>query len=218
MKIMFVSGEIPYQVVAWATVVGTIAAIIIAIVLIAKSWKYVRALCKRHSLKRRLKTLCRRNGYTFEKRASFYKSVFTVTNEPEIEIGTPEGKYSIKLFACLNHNDTYTLDTITHFTSQSNGKVMYAGHPGTPKSPNVSAAHFLGWQHNPKNEIVNEVTLEGGNKDADAAEGTKKILCINPIPVEVRRVAMSTTEQVFDGDEIDGHTVYSGDALCRALG
>lgn len=217
MKKVLVFGKIPYQVIAWATVIGTVVAVAIAAVLIAKSWKYIRAFCKRRALVGRLKKLCRQRGYTFEKLASPYKSVFTLTDEPEVLITTPARKYAIKLFACLNHNDTYTLDGITHYTVQSNKKFMYAGHQGTAKSPNYSGATFRQWLHDPKNELLREVTLEGGKSDAGETEGAKKILCINPISVEVRRVAKSTTEQVFDGDEIDGHTVYSGDALCRAL-
>ena len=204
---------------AYIKVIVTVALIAAACVLIYKSFKYIRAFVKRSMLVAKLKKLCRENGYTMEKLSSYYKSVFTMTDGPEVLITTPDKKYCVKFFTCLRYKDTYTLADAEHYTTKSNVNMTLVD-TKYPSSGLVNVGEL--WMPRIARfgaGVVNEVEVIDDGKDAKADEhpDAVKVLCMNPIPVEIRKVVKSTTEQVFDGDEVDGYTVYSGDGLCRAL-
>ena len=57
-------------------------------------------------------------------------------------------------------------------------------------------------------EITPEIEEENG-------ASTVNILCINPIAAKMEVVRANRAEEVFDGDEFQGYTVYSGNALCE---
>ena len=205
----------------WTKVIATLGGIAAACVLAGKSLKYIRAVWKRFTLMSRLRSICRKKGYKLKKLSSCYRSIFTVTDSPEILITTPQEKYEIKLFTCLRYRDTYTLADIDHFTTQSNANMILLGNPTYPSGmnpKNVDHSLIMPRFHRDRRDVIKEVTIEGADKKpAEANTDATKILCLNPISIEVRRVEKSRTEQVFDGDELGGYRVYSGTGLCRLL-
>lgn len=204
---------------SWIKLFAAIAAIAIPVFIVCVSYKYVRALVKRMSLMRSVKRVCREKGYRLEKLASCYKSVFRPTEEPELMITTPEKKLRVKFFACLKYGDTYTFENLKHYTTKSNAGMTLVNRGINPSGiAKKNYSLFLSPTHKVENEGVTEVEITGGTcvGSVEVFDG-ESILCVNPIPIEMRRVSGSGTEQVFDGDKFDGYTVYSGNALCGAL-
>ena len=204
----------------WSKVIVTLAVIAAAAVIAYKSLKYIRAFVKRACLVVKLRNTCRKNGYEFEKLSSCYKSVWRPTNGAEILITTPEKKYEIKFFTCLRYRDTYTFDGIEHYTTKSNAKMLLLD----SKYPSGGIANVgeLWMPRTPRLEsgIIEEVEVldHSGSAMTEEYPDAEKILCINPVSVELRRVVENRTEQVFDGDVLDGCTVYGGDKLCHIIG
>ncbi len=170
---------------------------------------------------RSLKRTCRRRKYKLEVIKSCYRSVISPVDGCELLITTPEKKYCVKFFTCLRYKDTYTFADVGHYTTESNaGMTLVNMNPFTSgmgrKDPSLAIEHF----HRVENEGMNEMEIIGGETDdaPTAYPDAEMILCVNPIPVEMRCVKGSTTVQMFDGDVLDGYTVYSGKALLTLLG
>lgn len=201
---------------SWSKVIVTLALIAAAAVIAYKSIKYIRAFVKRVCLVVKLRYICRKNGYEIEKLASCYKSIWRPTDGAEILITTPEKKYEIKFFTCLRYRDTYTFDGIEHYTTRSNTKMLLVD----SKYPSSGIANvgelWMPRTARAESGVINEIEVTGSAPKTEYP-GVEKILCINPVSVEIRRVVRSTTEQVFDGDKLDGCTVYSGDKLCHMI-
>ena len=67
---------------SWLILIVTVAVAAAAITLVCKSFKYIRALCKRFALVHRIKSICKKHGYALEILASPYKSVFLKSGSP----------------------------------------------------------------------------------------------------------------------------------------
>lgn len=205
---------------SWANVIATLATIALLAVLVCRSFKYIRAFLKRLCLVAKLRHICRKNGWKYEKLSSCLGSILHPTDGPEILITTQKNKYEIKFFTCLRYRDTYTLEGIGHYTTKSNANMILLGdrpYPYGVNTKSVDGEMLLPRMLRLGDDTLSEVTVEGENGSPEKVDDAVKILCVNPISIEMRRVAKSTTEQVFDGDELDGYTVYSGDKLCRAI-
>ena len=204
---------------SWLILIATIAAAAVVITIVCKSFKYVRALFKRIALMKKLKSLCGKNGWTLDLLDSPYKSVFGATNGPELSMSKDGRRILVKFFTCLRYADTYTLSDIRRFTTESNaGMTLVNMKPFSSgiaaKDPALAIPHF----HGVKNGTLREIEIVGGEDGGiQSDEDAELILCVNPISIEMRRVAGSRTEQVFDGDVVDGYTVYSGGALCDLI-
>ena len=206
------------SVLSWAKVIAVIAAIAGGGVMLAKSVKYFRALWKRFCLLTRLKRICRRRKYGWKRLSSCYKSIFKVTDSPELLITIRDKKYAVKFFTCLRYRDTYTLENIDHYTTHSNTKMILLDSHYPSAGFKVDSLMWMPRTARLESGIVKEVeVLEDGGAATEEYPDAEKILCVNPISVEMRRVVKNRTEQVFDGDKIDGYTVYSGKALCKLL-
>lgn len=205
---------------SWLTLAAVIIAAVIVVLLVVKSYKYIRAFFKRLGLMHSLKKMCRRRKYKMERLSSCYGSIFRHTDGDDLLITTPTEKYAVKFFTCLRYKDTYTFSDIKHYTTASNaGMTLVNMNPfisGIAKpDPSLKIPHF----YKAASGSVEEVEVTGGEESGalHPHRDAKSVLCVNPIPIELRRVKGNTTVQVFDGDELDGYTVYSGSALLSHL-
>ena len=209
----------PYIIKSWLIFTAQIAAAVLIIVLLVKSYKYVRALFKRAALMRSIRAICRKNGCTCIER-NVYSSVFGRSNTAELTVVTDKKTYAIKFFACLKYKDTYTLSDLTSFTTTNNARPILLSF-GIGNS---------GMVFNNKNEqqlaLKRIVKADGTYINAENSgssvifpdgENTEKILCINPISVEINVVRTNRPERIFDGEKFMYCTVYSGKALCEML-
>lgn len=205
---------------SWVEFLITLALMIAAVVLLYKAYGYLRAFVKRAAFFLNLKKICRRNGYSLMKTAPLYHSVFFRTTRPELLIETGEGSYSIKLFACVKRKETYVFDGLNHFTTRSNFNPIYLN----TRYP-TKGAHW--WNEKVRNVLVPRTyraddhfeTSDITAKPIEFPENNsiRRILCINPISVEMLRVNKSQTEIVADGDYYEGCYIYSAGGLCKLL-
>jgi hypothetical protein len=171
------------------------------------SIKYIRAFFKRISLKMRIKRVCRRRGYSYKIKASYYASVFFITDGAEIEVKTDDEIIAVKFFPCLIKRHTYTIKSEGGFYTRNNFN------PIVVLRSRIGLSRIL---FRPKNDFVIHVNDDSGiPTELDTAK--KNILCLHPIPVNVNVVRTNREEQTFNGDKFLGYTVYSGSGLIDFL-
>ncbi len=214
-------------IISWLTLFLAIAIIVLIILIVPRLLRLIRALIKRISIIKRLKKTCKKCGYEFIKNADFYSSVFRRTYEPELKIKMQGKSLQIKFISLTDPSCTYLFNGMNEFYEIKHWKPTYFfsrwNNPGfgwgkakdMEKSgllrmmlPMASYANlgadFSKGKHNKR--VINF------NKDYG-----EKILCLNPISQEIRKVNGSSTELLFDGSELDGAHVYSGGGLLKLL-
>ncbi len=202
----------------WVNFIETVALIAIVIAVVLLSYKYVRAAVKRFILMRSIKKTCCGKRYKLEKLSSSYISVFRPTEKIQLLITTPETRYGVRFFTCLRYKDTYTFADARHYTTQSNaGTMLVNTNPLTTGMANKSSGILMPQTHKAGKGGMSEFEIVGKEAKNASCADTEMILCVNPIPIELRRVKGNTTVELFDGDELDGYTVYSGKGLLKLL-
>ena len=201
----------------WVKFISTVAAAALVIAALLFSYKYLRAAVKRFFLVRSIKKTCRKKKYKLEKLSSCWTSIFRPTYKSAFLITTPEGEYSVSFFSCLRYKDTYTFADARHYTTQSNAGTMLVNTKQLSTGmANKSEGMLMPQAHKPEKGDMKGFSVSGKETE-DAASGAERILCINPVPIELRCVKGNTTVQMFDGDELDGYKVYSGKGLLEFL-
>lgn len=170
---------------------------------------------------RRIHRICQNKGYELTTN-NVYSSIFAQSSQPELIIKADNKIYEIKFFACLKYNNTYTLSDLSSFiTTDNTARIMLSfGIPSvSPGLPLRTREEQRLWNRTivktGKAYLKNE--KKGATVAFSASEDTEKILCINPISVEIQAVHTNRPEKLFDGDKFKGCTVYSGKALCKLL-
>ena len=179
--------------------------------------RYTRALFKRAVLLRKIKKLANKSSYSLNVKGAYYTSVFRRSDEPEMEIRTPNKTYEVKFFPCLKKKLTYVLNntggyyTINKYTPTYLIRGMLRARIPLQK---IQASHSSSYI--PSFEIMN---VEGDKDGVNAPTESKKehILCVHPISVSLEVVRTNRPEPVFDGEKFLGYTVYSGNGLYNML-
>ena len=180
-------------------------------------FRYTRAIFKRAVLLREIKKLANKSSYSLNVKGTYYTSVFRRSDEPEMEIRTPNKTYEVKFFPCLKKKLTYVLNntggyyTINKYTPTYLIRGMLRARIPLQK---IQASHSSSYI--PSFEIMN---VEGDKDGVNAPTESKKehILCVHPISVGLEIVRTNRPEPVFDGDNFLGYTVYSGNGLYNLL-
>lgn len=205
---------------AWLTLGFYVCITALAIFLVVKSYKYVRGFVKRRSLLKRIKKICKAQGYDLSYTKSALLSVFKPSNRPEIRIAAGGKEYRIRFFAALKSRDTYTLTDIGSYYTTSNLKpsLMSHGHPVScvPMNKEESRKLRLPFIYQAKDNYVKAIHESASTENEPQSEAVN-ILCINPVPVKLEIVKTNRPEPVFDGDMFKGHIIYSGHGLCKFL-
>lgn len=95
---------------SWVKLFAVVGGAALAIFLLIKASKYLRAVLKRSSFMRRLKKVCREKGVGMRVLSSPYNSVFKPSDTSEILLDKNGELYSVKFFPCINTKDTYQFD------------------------------------------------------------------------------------------------------------
>lgn len=205
---------------SWLKLLLTIAGIILAVLLLLKSSKYIRAVMKRYSFMHRLRKTCRKEDVKLTVLSSPYRSVFKPSDTSELLLEKDNTLYSLKFFPCINAKDTYLFDRDGNYHTISNFKPIYLRSPRSPlDAGGIDSSKIrrlllpLTLQYNDrifKNSGQTNFTLSD-------IENAKPLLCLNPISVEMQMVKGSGTVTIFDGDTLCGYTVYSASGLLKML-
>ncbi len=199
---------------SWLFFLLQLAALIALLVLAVKAYAPIRAFVKRRSFCRRLRKVCREQGYTLTCHA-LYRSLLFKSTTPELLITTPDVTYAIKFFACLRSKDSYTLTDLNSFYTTNNNKPIFLNmHFPTTGSGMMKGAPKLHAISQSKDSYIKQ---EKTRPAVTFPEGTEKILCIHPMAVEVNAVRTNHPERIFDGDSFCGCRVYSGSGLLALL-
>ncbi|MBQ8551596.1 MAG: hypothetical protein IJ428_02145 [Clostridia bacterium] len=205
----------------WLIFLAQIAVAVVIIVIIIKSLKYIRAFVKRASLMRRLRAICKEKGFTL-KENGVYTSIIKPSINPELSIEMGAKAYLVKFFACLKYKDIYTLTDLSSYTTESTtANIMISF--GRPSLSSTTPLHSRDEQRLWNKSIVktdNRHLKQEVIKDTvafDDCENVERILCINPVSVDMQVVRTNRPEKIFDGDTFRGCTVYSGNGFCDML-
>ena len=195
---------------SWIELILTVTAAILAVILAVKAAKYIRAVLRRISFMRRLKSECLRSGTELTILSSPYRSVFRPSDTSELLLKTSDKLYSLKFFPCIHNKDTYQFDAEGNYHRISNYKPLFLNHryytfgtAGNKTIKKVLLPNML--RHNDTFFKKSGCT----NFNHSDIEGAIPILCLNPVPADVIKVSGNGTVRVFDGDELCGYRVYS---------
>ena len=170
---------------------------------------------------RRLKKVCRTQGISCTVLSSPYRSLFRRTGTPELILQKDKKTYALQFFPCVFFKDTYLFDRDGKYHTISNFNPIYL----KTRYP-TKGAHW--WNEKVRKSLVPKIyraddhfeTSDVTTKPIEFPEdgGIRRILCINPISVEMLRVNKNQTELIADGDFYEGCHIYSAAGFCRLLG
>lgn len=200
----------------WIRIISFFTAVGLLFSILKSSHKYVRALLKRKSLIKRIKCICKDKTLHLKYGYKFYTSIFGKSSAPEVTIIASEKIYKIKMFACLRKKDIYTLTSPTSFFTTNNVNPIFVEYhyPTMAITKSRDSKLYLSPFYKSQNTYVRDVEITPEIEEDNSAS-TVNILCINPIAAKMEVVRANRAEEVFDGDEFQGYTVYSGNALCE---
>ncbi|MBQ8186334.1 MAG: hypothetical protein IJX93_03005 [Clostridia bacterium] len=211
-------------IISYTKLIVTVLLIVLIGTLAYKSLKYIRALYKRGNLMRRLRKVCRENGYRLKVNACPLLSVFFPTKTPEITVDTRWKTYHIKFIAFVNPARTYLLNGEHRIYINTNHSMILLNIGGVSKLPAGlprSVLQKIGHKGLVGIEMggnFKELTRPDHHVNFPAASATSEnILCIHPTSQEMLRVEGNGMVLIFDGDRIGSSTVYSGSGLLNHL-
>lgn len=212
-------------IISYAKVIVTVLLIVFAVMLAYKSLKYIRGFFKHGNLMRRLRRVCRDNGYRLTVNANTRLSVFFPTKTPEIIVETPGKTYHVKLIAFVNPARTYILNGENRIFIDDHVTIQLLRYRGRLKNPTGLAPKILNHIAGNRNFVgidnggtIRELTRPDHHVNfPHASDISANILCIHPTSHEMLRVEGSRMVTIFDGDILGSCTVYSGSALLKLL-
>ena len=218
LRIYLSSCDLDYVTERWLLLASTLAAVGLALSVFRRSYKYVRALLKRHSLIKRIKRICKNRGLQLSYGIKFYTSIFNKTSTPELTVIGSNGICKVKMFACLKKKDIYTLTSPNSFFTTNNVKPIFVGYhyPTMAITKARDSKLYLSPFYKSGNDYIKDMEITP-EIEAEVGANTVNVLCINPIAAKMEVVRTNRAEEVFDGDEFKGYIVYSGNALCEFL-
>lgn len=183
-------------------------------------YKYVRAFFKRVSLLRRIKKICKEKGYACTAKR-FFLSILRPKTACEMQIKTADKTYVVKFFACLKRKETYVLNGEGNYYTTNNFNPILPAY-GAPRYSVLPKNDDEAKLYTPRvlvsnNQYIVQEETDSNIGTAEAAEECIPLLCLHPISVNVMVVRSNRPEQIFDGEEFQGFTVYSGEGLCKFL-
>lgn len=212
--------KLDYTTEQWITIISFFTAVGLIFSILRKSYKYVRALLKRKSLIKRIKRICKDKALYLKYGSKYYTSIFGKSSAPEVTIISSEKIYKIKMFACLRKKDIYTLTSPNSFFTTNNVNPIFVEYhyPTMAITKSRDSKLYLSPFYKSQNTYVRDVKITPEIKEESGqVPSTVNILCINPIAAKMEVVRTNRSEEVFDGEEFKGYTVYSGNALCELL-
>ena len=210
-----------YTLKVWLTFGLGLCIAILAVLVVWKSYKYIRGFVKRCALLRKIKKICKARGYDLSYDKGALLSVFGASERHEMRIVAGDKEYRIKFVAALKRKDTYTFtDVDSYYTSNNFNPILLShGHPATyvVMNKNESKKLRLPFVYHAKDRYIKTVH-EGAPSEDEPQDGAVNILCVNPVPIKLEIVKTNRPEQAFDGDTFKGYSIYSGQGLCKLLG
>lgn len=168
---------------------------------------------------RRVKRICKEKGYacTTER---YFLSILRPKAACEMQIKAGHKTYAVKFFACLKRRETYVLNSEGHYYTTNNFNPILIAYGSAhysvlPKSDDEGKLYLPRVLISDNQYIAQEET----NSHIGTADTKESIplLCLHPISINVMVVRNNRPKQIFDGEEFQGFTVYSGNGLCKFL-
>lgn len=218
LPVLLSKRKLDYTLEQWLNVISVFVAVGLLCSIFKRSYKYVRAFLKRRSLIKRIKRICKIKKLQLSYNVKFYTSIFGKSHEPEVTVVSAEQIYKIKMFACLKRKDIYTLTSPNSFFTTNNVKPILVGYhyPTMAITKSRDSKLYLSPFYKSRDTYVKDIEITP-EIEAENDTDIRNILCINPIAAKMEVVRTNRAEEVFDGDEFKGYTVYSGNALCELL-
>lgn len=167
--------------------------------------RLVRAISRRTSLVRRLKTICKRRGYRMRRTRSAIASFFAAGALPDVVISTNDTDYCIRFVTSINRAKFY------YFASEEYAASYQKGAIAMPFAKSADVVTMQRRFHYFPKKTLPEF-LEG-------KEGVQWILLFNPAPAEIETINAAATKHyiVGNGDPIGEAIAYDGRTFCETI-
>ena len=214
-------------IISWVTLILVIVGIVLMFKLVPRLIRFLRAWGKRKSFLSRLKRTCAAAGYGLEVTANPYRSLFRMTEKPELRIDADGRTVWVKLITLMDPSSTYLFN--------GRNEVYRIKHWNPKYFTAVWTNPGFGWgkKRDMEKSGISRLILRSslaadlgadfmqpmnaGDSSIEIPEDGELILCLNPISQEMRKVSGAETELLFDGSELDGAHVYSAGGLLKQI-
>ncbi len=211
---VYVARLIPVLVITFtsiAIILDLLAASAVVLMLIGLlfSFNYIGALQKRRKFFKKLKKLCKGNGYELGEMNHPYLSVFRETDGYTFSVRANGQTYCARVISCLNRGNHIIFDTKGMLTRVRIFRIPL---------PRISVAR-AGYVQGLDRGTGDDRELFRISSEADytfEAEG-KKILILNPPSKFVKIAHEGITRDADNGERVGEYIIYSSGAFLRAL-
>ena len=184
-----------------SAVVAYLVGIILTIWTVKILINFIRAVVLRVRFYIGLKKLCKERGYEMVKKRGIFTSFFHMAKKADIEIEAHSVHYSIRIITCFAHKRAYHFINERYYVRFARfGYVL-------PMSTGINKIRFF--------EKLKKMPIV----EAEQGKNIKKILLLNPSPIEVFQLESNRLNKslVTDGMEMYDWKVYSASGFLKML-
>ena len=190
-------------IISWVTLILVIVGIVLIFKLVPRLIRFIRAWGKRKSFLSRLKRTCAAAGYGLEVTASPYRSLFKMTDKPELRIDADGRTVHVKLITLMDPSSTYLFNGMNEVYRIKHWNPTYFEVPWGPgfgfgKRRDMEKSGILKilLPSSLRADLSADFMrpLNSGDSGIKLPEDGELILCLNPISQEMRKVNGAETE------------------------
>ncbi|MBQ2734856.1 MAG: hypothetical protein IJF33_03405 [Clostridia bacterium] len=178
-------------------------------ILLVIAWFYLRALRYRRKFLKKLKKLCKEQGFELFDCKHPYRSVFRDGKGYTFGVSAHGKNYYCRLLASVRRSNRLTID--------EDGTYMRNVGIIRTFEPRIAMTGGFAQAAKPVKDEDRDVLSYTSTVDYHFEADGEKVLILNPVPKRVLRKMQNTTREVDNGDRIGGYLVYTGNAFIRSL-
>lgn len=170
-----------------------IMCVLLAVMIILRIFRYIRALFKRISFIKSLKRVCKEHAYKLEIRQNPYKSIFFSSSKPVIVVTTNEKIFVVYFFTALRKGSALV------FYDENYAEFW---HYIMRQVPPLKRSKFYN---------LSDITLENNDLPIE------KVLLISPTPFQIYKGSSEGHAIVDNNEKMFGYTLYAGSGFCNMI-
>lgn len=170
-----------------------IMCVLLAVMIILRIFRYIRALFKRISFIKSLKRVCKEHSYKLEIRQNPYKSIFFSSPKPVIVVTTNEKIFVVYFFTALRKGSALV------FYDENYAEFW---HYIMRQVPPLKRSKFYN---------LSDITLENNDLPIE------KVLLISPTPFQIYKGSSKGHAIVDNNEKMFGYTLYAGSGFCNMI-
>ncbi len=213
------SRIIPALLVSFASVIAVLILVlasvgVLTVIGLILSFNYLGALIKRRKFYKKLKKLCKENGFDLRELNHPYLSVFRETEGYTFSIHAHGQTYYARVISCINRGNYMIFDTKGMFQRVKLFRIPFP-RLGTPTNGYARGKFLQGIDRGTGDD--REIFRISSEADYTFEAEGKKLLILNPPTKFVKISHQGLAKDADNGDRVGEYTIYSSGSFLRSL-